>query len=240
VVIRFGGRFYGRTAEVFKPGRTARRAAILHTRISLSSEHELFCVKRLGDPLGGATANAAEPRHRKKRIVAEPGSLSLARKMPAYYFNLLTNLLERQGYEDCRIAEIPVIFGNLILKNEMIPEGIVGQLRNQPMILVSVFRPVGQDQRWIEVGFDRLEVVFDLGALEWEIPIAKTSDIDSRFSRPMKECSRALSGFRFTNFGGAEDDPSHCQVRKLRNKTQHGSTAANLNVIGMGAQAKQL
>jgi hypothetical protein len=122
----------------------------------------------------------------------------------------------------------------------MITEGIVGQLGNQPMILVSISVPMGQDQSRIKVGFDRLKVVLDLGTLEREIPIAKPTYIDPLVCNTLKECRCAVFGFSFANLGCTEDYPSHCQVGDLRDKAQNGSTAANLNIIGMSTQAKQL
>jgi hypothetical protein len=122
----------------------------------------------------------------------------------------------------------------------MITEGVVSQFGNQPVILVSISAPMGQDQCRVKVGFDRLEVVLDIGTLEGEIPIAKPAYIDPFVNNTLKELRCAVSGFSFANFGCTEDYPSHCQVGELRDKAQNGSTATNLNVIGMGTQAKQL
>ncbi len=93
----------------------------------------------------------------------------------------------------------PSYLGISVLEDEMIPEGVVGQLGNQPMILVSISGPVGQDQCRIEIGLDRFKVVLDLGALEREIPIAKPSYIDPSVSDTLKECRRAVSGFSFAS-----------------------------------------
>jgi hypothetical protein len=198
------------------------------------SDHNLFRVKRLRHTLGGAATNPAQSSHRKKRIVTEPGPLSLARKMPTNYFDFPPDLLKRQGHEQDGIPKVPIVLRDFILEDEMVTEGIMRQLGNQPVILMSISCPVCQDKRWVKFGLDRFEVVLDLSALEREIAIAEFSYVNSRLSNPLKESRRAVPGFCLAGLACTENDPSHRQIRDFRDEAQNGPTATDLNVIGMG------
>ena len=108
------------------------------------------------------------------------------------------------------------------------------------MVLMSVALPVGQDQRRLEIAFDRLEAILDVSALEREISVAEVQDIDLFFSDALKEGGRAVARLGSARAGTAEDDPSHYEIGNLCGETQNCSAAADLDVVGMRAQAEQL
>ena len=146
-----------------------------------------------------------------------------------------------QGYEEIRIAEIAVVFRNFVFEHEVIAEGVVSKLGQQPVVLMSVALPVGQDERRIEIAFDGLEAVLDVGALGGEIPIAEPKHLDllsqkhAQERRPRCSAPRSRAGSI-----AAENDPSHDEIGYLGSDAQNGSAAADLDVVGVGTQAKQL
>ena len=99
------------------------------------------------------------------------------------------------------------------------------------MILVGVRRLMGENQCGIKVGFERFEVVLDLGTLEREVPVAEANYFNPLIYNILEERSRAAFGFGPAGFRRAEDHPSHRQVGNFRDKAQHGSTATDFNVI---------
>src|SRR6516165_1578280 len=109
------------------------------------------------------------------------------------------------------------------------------------MVLVGIAEPMGQHQRWIEFAVEGLEVVFDVGALKREIPVAEFQNLDLFFTDVREKGGRAGARLVPTRAGAAaEDDPAHDEIGYLGGETQDCSTAANLDVVGMGAQAEQL
>jgi len=150
------------------------------------------------------------------------------------------DLVWRQRHEEHRITEVAIVLWYFVLQNKMVAEGIVGQLGNQPMILMGVSLTMGQDQRRTEFSFDGLEVILDLSTLERKIPVPKPAYVDLPVHNVLKKCLRTGLGLDFADFGGTENHPSYREVRNLGNEPQDGSPATYLNIIGMGSQAKQL
>jgi len=158
--------------------------------------------------------------------------------MPAEDLDFPVDLVPRQWHEENRITDIAVVFGDFVLKGEMITEGILCKLGNQPMVLVSIAMPMRQDQCRIKIGFDSLEVVLDLGTLKREIAVAEPAYIDLLVKDTLKKCAGAVPGLSFSNSGCAEDNPSYCEVGDLRYETKNRPAAPDLYVIGMGTQTK--
>ena len=74
----------------------------------------------------------------------------------------------------------------------MITEGVVGEFGDQPVVLMRVALPVGQDQRRIEIGFDGLEEVLYFGTLEGHIPVAEPQHLDLLFGNVFEEGGGAV------------------------------------------------
>ena len=104
---------------------------------------------------------------------------------------------------------------------------------------MSVVLPVGQDERRIEIAFDALEVVLNVGALGGEVAIAESKHLDLFLWNMLKNRGRAISRLVPTPLVAAENDPSHDETRYLGSNAQNGSAAADLDVVRVGTQAKQ-
>jgi hypothetical protein len=66
--------------------------------------------------------------------------------------------------EEVRSAEIPIVFRNFIFENEMVPERIPGEFRNQAMILMQVQTLMREDEVGRDLCLQRLEEGFDVSA----------------------------------------------------------------------------
>lgn len=108
------------------------------------------------------------------------------------------------------------------------------------MILMSVALPVGQDHRRIEIAFDALEAILDIGTLEGKVPVTKTQDFDLLLGNIFEEGDGTVPRLGLASAGGAEDDPSHNEIGHLCSEAQDRSAATDFNVVSMSTQAKQL
>ena len=183
------------------------------------------------------------PRNRAiatKCLIRKPASSSLARKVVGDGFDLPLELCLRQWYEEIRIAEITVVFRNFVFEHEVIAKGVESKLGQQSMVLMSVALPMGQDERRIEIAFDGLEAVLDVGDLGGEISVAEPKHLDLFLRHTLKDGGRAVARLGPTLVIAAENDPSHDETGHLVSDAQNGSAAADLDVVGVGTQAKQL
>src|SRR5271169_2855510 len=149
-------------------------------------------------------------------------------------------LCPRQWHEEIRVAQIAVILRDLVLEHEVITKGVVGEFGEKPVVLMSVTHPMGQDQRRVEVAFDGLEAVLDVGALKREIPVAKTEYLDLLFTRVFEKRGGAFPRLDSAQAGGAEDDPPHEEMGHFSREAQNCPAAPDLDIVGMRPQAEQL
>src|ERR1700731_5422362 len=205
-----------------------------------SSKHDLSSVERLRYPLGRVTADTAQPGHREECLVGKPTSSALTGKVSADRFDLPAKLYLGQWYKKSRIAEVAVVFRNFVLEHEVITEGVVGEFGHQSVVLVSVALPMSQDDRRIEIAFDRLEAILDLGSVKREVPVAEIQHLDLLFRNVFEEGGRAAPRLCPAQADTTEDDPSHDELGHLGSEAQNGSTAADFDVVGVGTQAEEL
>ena len=72
-----------------------------------------------------------------------------------------------------RPTEIAVALHDLVLEDEMVPEGVVGQVRDEPVVLVPVVAVVREDDVGPHLVLERLEVVLDLDRGVREVAVAE-------------------------------------------------------------------
>jgi hypothetical protein len=115
----------------------------------------------------------------------------------------------------------------------------VGEFGHQSVVLMSVALPMSQDDRRIEIAFDRLEAILDIGALEGEISIAEPQNFDLFLRDVFEKGGRAVPRLDLAQTGAAEDDPSHDEIGRLGGKAQDRSATPDLDIVGVCTQAKQ-
>ena len=106
-----------------------------------------------------------------------------------------------QGHEEVGGTQIAIVFRDLVLKNQVVPERVPRQVRDQTVVLMPIIPVVGENQVGTALSFQRLEIVLDLGAEEREETIAVLLNLDLLSScAPEKgvalsRASQALSSF---------------------------------------------
>jgi hypothetical protein len=145
-----------------------------------------------------------------------------------------------QRHKKSRITEIGIVFRDLIPQHEVISERAVGEPGQQPMVLVGIALIVGQNERGIEIALNLFETVLDIGALKREISITKAQYLYLFIANAFEERCCTISSLGPARTRSAENDPAHDEIAKVGSQAQNCSAAADLNIVGMGAQAKQL
>src|SRR5690606_799741 len=100
----------------------------------------------------------------------------------------------------------------------------------QPVILVPVAPPVGEDHVRRRLVLERLEHFLDPAALVREEPVAKRMDVDGRVCSAAQEQLRAAPGLLFPLRRAAEDDPAHGDVAPTREEPENRAATADLDV----------
>jgi hypothetical protein len=135
-------------------------------------------------------------------------------------------------------SQVAVPLWDLVLQNQLTPEGVPGEVRHDAVILVPVIARVGEYNVRCELARDSLERVFNGRKIGGEVPITKSME-SHRIIRggPEKFLSSASSLAR-SRIGGAPDDPSKFVTRgRLRQLGNRGS-ATYLDVIRVRAEAQ--
>jgi hypothetical protein len=104
---------------------------------------------------------------------------------------------------------------------------------------MSVVLPVRQDERRIEIAFDALKVVLNVGALGGKVAIAESKHFDLFLWNMLENRGCANPRLIPTRLVPAKNDPSHVEARYLGSNAQNCSAAADLDVVGVGTQTKQ-
>src|SRR5262245_11114760 len=113
--------------------------------------------------------------------------------------------------EDVRYPEIAVVFRDFVLENHVVPEGVPGQIREHPMILMTVVAIVCEH----EVGakrLERFEIRLDASALKREEAALELLDDNSLLLHPVEKRLRALFRLLGTRALGAEHDPHDLEI----------------------------
>ena len=145
------------------PGRRpAPRAALLQhrrraplrgraDRRARRSDGELAPVEALGQAARRSRLHPAQPQQREEEVFREP----LLRPLRAEALEQCLDLAPRDRLlevdEDVGRAEVAVVLGDLVLEDQVVAEGVPGQLGDEPVVLVAVVVGVRED----EVGLDR-------------------------------------------------------------------------------------
>ena len=137
----------------------------------------------------------------KKRLFVEPLLLLLGLEALDDVTDLSRAHRFLQGHEEVGGTQIAIVFRDLVLKNQVVPERVPRQVRDQTVVLMPIIAVVGENQVGTVLSFQRLEIVLDLGAEEREETIAVLLNLDllsscaPRKASALSRASRALSSF---------------------------------------------
>jgi hypothetical protein len=122
----------------------------------------------------------------------------------------------------------------------MLTPCIPGQIADGAMILMPVVAVVGKNDVGIRVLLYFFKEFLDSRSFIGKEAIAKGLDDDSLTLDGLEKKVRTGAGFTLAFAPRAEDHPDHLDLGVEGEKVQNGSTAPNLNIIGMGPQTQYL
>ena len=133
-----------------------------------------------------AGLDPAQPQQGPERVVAEPGPPGLAGEALAQQLDLALAALGLQRHEQVGLAEVALVLGDLVFQDQLAAEGVPGQLGDQPVVLVPVLEPVGEDQVGLDLGLEPLEALLDGRAVVGEEAVPEPLDGDPGLAGPLQ------------------------------------------------------
>lgn len=130
-------------------------------------------MERFRVPAGGSTLHTAKPQQSEESLFAEPILCALRAENIDERFALAPRTGLGQGYIEVRLTEISVPFWNLVLENDLVSEGVPGEVGDHSVILMPVVARVSKDDVRTEVPGKPLELILDRGELRREITVTK-------------------------------------------------------------------
>ena len=193
-------------------------------------------MKAFGKASGRVGFNATQPEQAKKEVFGKPLFAPLRSEKAHERSDLAFGNRFGERDKKIRLAQVRIIFGNLVFHDEMITKGIPGKLAKKTMILMQIMAKVGEDEIGNKGAFEIFEGFFYGRADVGEKPVAKGFDDNTVIFNPAEERSSAL----FRLFGavgiGTEDEPVDFQFRALPNEFKYRSAATDLNVVTVSAE----
>src|SRR3989344_5523455 len=202
------------------------------------SDDCLFAIESLGVAAGGVRFDTPDSEERQKSVLREPVFLPLRLVTAHEMIQLATaeSLVELD--EKVRRPHVSVVLEYLVFKDQVIAKAVPREFRDEPMVLMQIVAIVGEDQVRLHSAPQFFEIVLDLLADVREEAVLEVLDDDLARTRARQEKRRALLRFPGALRIGTEDHPVKLQVRVVLNELENGSTAADLDVVAMCAQAQ--
>ena len=97
---------------------------------------------------------------------------------------------------------------------------------------------VGQDHVGLDATLETFKPGLDLRAVGGKEAVAEFVHLDARAIDPLEEIGRGGARLPFAGAGGREHAPRHVQIDACRLPLQDGTPGADLDVVGMRAQAQ--
>src|SRR6185295_4126165 len=115
-----------------------------------SSQQKFACEEGFGVTL--PAFHAAKARQAAEGFFVEPGFRTLRAEMAMQEFDLAAQDFLAEFDIEVRLAQIAIPFRNFVFEDELIAEGVPGELTEEPMILVRILARMGHNH----VGFQAL------------------------------------------------------------------------------------
>src|SRR6266566_2734794 len=145
----------------------------------------------------------------------------------------------QQGHVEIGLPQVAIPLGDLVLQNQGIAERLPGDVRHEPVILVTVVAAMGENHVRRERSLDCFQHVLDLAEGGGEMPVAELVDVYPARSGPGQELAGALPGLALAGSSGtAEDDPMTVHVAPRPEEREDRAATADLDVVGVGAETK--
>ena len=103
-------------------------------------------MEGFGIPTGSVAFHTPQAHQRPERAFFEPTLGSLRREGVHQILDLLLAQFRRKWNVAIRLAQVAVIFGDLVLQDQMVAKCIPSQFRDQAMVLMCVVAEVCENQ----------------------------------------------------------------------------------------------
>jgi hypothetical protein len=109
----------------------------------------------------GARFHSPKTHQGEKGITVEPMLGALGEKEFLQIFHFFVRQRFADLHEAIRGTEVTVIFWNFVFQQQVIPECVPGQIRDQAMILMAIVAEMSKNQVGIYPRFKRFKEIFD-------------------------------------------------------------------------------
>jgi hypothetical protein len=200
---------------------------------------QLGAMEGFGEAAWGSAFDAAKAGQSVKSVGSKPAALTLRRETSHQDFRFALDISRLQWHENIGMSKIALVLGDLVFQYRVITPRIPGQLGQQCMVLV----PIGAMVRENKVRLNRLLQSFKCVLygfeLRREITGAKIEQFQSWRCPTGVQLSGSSTGFRAAQLVRREDRPHKLCLWPLASPTQQGATAADFNIVAVGAYAQQ-
>jgi hypothetical protein len=190
------------------------------------------------EPIDCSTLQSTKPKQSEESFFTEPILPALCSKNIVQRFALMAGSTAAERHIKVRLAQVSVPFRNLVFENELVAEGIPGQVRHYSVVLVPVVASVSEDDVWMELASNALERILDCIKMGREIAIPKFMEVDRPFRRGAKEFPSPTFCLARAGAGCAPDHPSEFWSRSSSRQLRQRTPAPDLDVIRVRANAK--
>lgn len=121
----------------------------------------LPAVKCLRETGNRRTLDPTDSMHGLESIRSEPMLGGLSLEVFHEQLDLAATKLLGEWGKEIWTTQIAIVFEDLVLKNQMISEGVPGQVRQNAVVLMPIITVVGEDHIGIELCFDLFKPVLD-------------------------------------------------------------------------------
>src|SRR5262245_56516005 len=130
-------------------------------------------MEGLGLAALGVALDAAKAEDRAEGVLREPEVAGLGGEGVHQVFDLAPADRGVEGNVEAGRAPGPVVLGDLVLEDEVVAEGVPGQLSEHAVILVRVAAPRAEHDVRRGAALELLEFLLDGGLLRWKEPVAE-------------------------------------------------------------------
>ena len=181
-------------------------------------QHDLSAIEALGVFPRRPRLHTTEPQQRPEEVRRKPIFISLSLKMGHEQADLFLAGRVVQVNEEIGGTHIAVPLRDFIFEDEVIPEGIPGQLRHDPMILVEIVPVMSEHDIRRLVGLQLFKELLDLFRSIWEEAGLEAFDGDVSLVGMLQEAFSTHRGLSVSFAAGAEYDPAHSGLRIFRDQ----------------------
>jgi hypothetical protein len=188
--------------------------------------------------IDSSTLHSTKSHESEKGLFTEPVFRALSSEDVNQRLALPPSRACAQGHVQIRLAEVTVPFRNLVFENELLAEGVPGQVGHDSVVLVPVVTHVSEDDVRTEFARETFERVLDGIEMRREVSVTEFMEVD-RFFRPgAEEFPSSTLCLARAGSSCAPDHPSEFWSRSSSHQLRQCAAAPDLDVVRVRANTK--